>query len=48
MIGIFPDKAREVYPIPEHHDGWTAMAIGYPAEPAHLPGALKVHDQALR
>ncbi len=28
MIGILPDKAREVYQIPEHNEAWTAMAIG--------------------
>ncbi len=33
MIGILPDKARDVYQIPEHNDAWTAMAIGYKADP---------------
>ncbi len=28
MIGILPDKAREVFGIPEHSEAWTAMAIG--------------------
>jgi nitroreductase len=44
MIGIFPDKAREVYQIPEHYEAWTAMAIGYKADPAKLPDALKERD----
>ncbi len=44
MIGILPDKAREVYQIPEHFEAWTAMAIGYPADPAKLPDALKQRD----
>ena len=26
MIGILPDKAREVYQIPEHCEAWTALA----------------------
>ena len=44
MIGILPDKAREVYGIPEHFEAWTAMAIGYKADPAKLPDALKERD----
>jgi nitroreductase len=44
MIGILPDKAREVYQIPEHSEAWTAMAIGYKADPAKLPDALKERD----
>ena len=44
MIGILPDKAREVYQIPEHNEAWTAMAIGYKADPAKLPDALKERD----
>lgn len=44
MIGILPDKAREVYQIPEHFEAWTAMAIGYKADPAKLTEALKARD----
>ena len=44
MIGILPDKAREVYQIPEHSEAWTAIAIGYKADPAKLPDALKERD----
>ena len=44
MIGILPDKGREVYKIPEHYEAWTAMAIGYKADPAKLPDALKERD----
>lgn len=44
MIGILPEKAREVYQIPEHFEAWTAMAIGYRAEPSKLPDALKERD----
>ncbi|MCH7792521.1 MAG: nitroreductase family protein [Planctomycetes bacterium] len=44
MIGILPEKAREVYRIPEHSEAWTAMAIGYRADPATLPDALKERD----
>jgi len=48
MIGILPDKAREVYQIPEHFEAWTAMAIGYIADPDKLPDALKERDMAPR
>ena len=48
MIGILPDKAREVYHIPEHSEAWTAIAIGYPADPATLPAALQERDLAPR
>ena len=48
MIGILPDKAREVYQIPEHFEAWTAMAIGYKADPTTLPEALKERDLAPR
>jgi nitroreductase len=48
MIGILPDKAREVYKIPAHFEAWTAIAIGYKADPAKLPDALKERDLAPR
>ena len=48
MIGILPDKARELYRIPEHFEAWTAMAIGYKADPAKLPDDLKKRDLAPR
>ena len=44
MIGILPDKTREVYQIPEHSEAWTAIAIGYRADPATLPAALQARD----
>ncbi len=44
MIGIDPDKAREIYQIPEHYEAWTALAIGYQADPDKLPAALKERD----
>jgi len=48
MIGMLPDKAREVYQIPDHYEAWTAMAIGYKADPAKPPDALKERDLAPR
>ena len=44
MIGILPDNARAVYQIPEHFEAWTAMAIGYKADPALMPDELKERD----
>jgi hypothetical protein len=44
MIGILPDKARELYQVPEHFAAWTALAIGYKADPATLLEALKERD----
>jgi nitroreductase len=44
MIGILPDNARAVYQIPEHYEAWTAMAIGYKADPALMPDDLKARD----
>lgn len=29
MIGIIPEKARDLYAIPEDSEAWTALAIGY-------------------
>ncbi len=48
MIGILPEQARQVYQIPEHYEAWTAMAIGYHADPAKLPADLKARDLAPR
>ncbi len=48
MIGLLPDKAREIYKIPEHFEAWTALAIGYRTDPARLPAELKQRDLAPR
>jgi nitroreductase len=44
MIGILPENARTVYQLPEHYEAWTALAIGYRADPALMPDALKERD----
>lgn len=44
MIGILPDKARDLFAIPEDSEAWTAMAIGYQGDPMMLPDALKERD----
>jgi nitroreductase len=48
MIGILPDKAREVFAIPDGHEAWTGLAIGYAGDSAALPDALKARDLAER
>ena len=48
MIGILPDKAREVYQVPEGHDPMTAVAIGYPGDGHNLPPEIRQRDMARR
>jgi nitroreductase len=44
MLGIFPDKAREIFAIPEGAEAWTAIAIGYMGDPTTLPDNLQERD----
>jgi nitroreductase len=44
MLGIFPDKARQVFDIPEGFEAWTAIAIGYRGDPTSLPDALRERE----
>lgn len=44
MIGIFPDKARRLFNIPEDFEAWTGLAIGYQGNPMTLPEHLKERD----
>ena len=44
MIGILPDRARELYHIPEQVQAKTAIAIGYAADPNSLPELYKQRD----
>ncbi len=48
MIGIVPDKARELFHVPEGVQPVTALAIGYAADPAALPEQLRQRDLARR
>lgn len=48
MIGIVPERAREVYEIPEDSEAWTALAIGYRGEPNQLSEGLQERDLAPR
>lgn len=48
MIGIYPDRARELYNIPENAAAWTGLAIGYKADPATATEALQERDTTPR
>ena len=48
MIGILPDRAREVYAIPEGVQPLTALAIGYAADPDTLSDNYRERDLAPR
>ncbi|MGH7819518.1 MAG: nitroreductase family protein, partial [Candidatus Binatia bacterium] len=48
MIGIVPERARELYAIPEGHEAWTGIAIGYAGDSTALPEPLKQRDFAPR
>lgn len=48
MIGILPDKARELYLIPEGVQPVTGLAIGYAANPSTLSEKYRERDLAPR
>src|SRR5271165_7030025 len=48
MIGIQPDKAREIYEVPEGYEPMVAIAIGYAGERKDLPQELAQRDIARR
>ena len=48
MIGILPDRARQLYDIPERVQPLTALAIGYAAQADQLPEPLRGRDLAPR
>jgi nitroreductase len=48
MLGIFPDKARQVFDIPQGFEAWTAIAIGYRGDPMSLPDALRERERLPR
>ena len=48
MIGILPDRARELYQIPEGVRPLTGLAIGYAGDPGRLPEKLRDRDLARR
>ena len=48
MIGIVPDRARELYAIPDHSEALTGLAIGYAAAPETAPEPYRERDEAPR
>ncbi|MFQ5705772.1 MAG: nitroreductase family protein, partial [Gemmatimonadales bacterium] len=48
MIGIVPERAREMYDIPEGFEPLTALAIGYAGSLANAPDGLRERDETPR
>jgi nitroreductase len=48
MIGILPDRARELYEVPAGVQPLTGLAIGYAGDTAALPERLRDRDTAPR
>ncbi len=48
MAGFYPDKAREIYGIPDGHDPAAAIALGYPGDPQRLPDELRERELGTR
>jgi nitroreductase len=48
MIGILPNKVRELYSVPEGYEPMTAVAIGYAGDPINLPEGMRARDEARR
>jgi len=48
MIGILPDRARELYAIPEGSSALTGLAIGHLGDAAALPENLRERDRGPR
>jgi nitroreductase len=48
MAGILPDRAREIYAIPDGSEAVTAMAIGYAGDSDSLPDEIRKRDLAPR
>jgi nitroreductase len=48
MIGILPDRAQELYRIPEGVRPLTGLAIGYAGDPTVLPENYRARDLAPR
>jgi nitroreductase len=48
MAGVLPDKARQVFGIPDGYEAVAGMAIGYPGDAASLPDQLRERELAPR
>ncbi len=48
MSGILPDRAREIYGIPEGSEAMTGIAIGYAGDPETFPEEIRKRELAPR
>ena len=48
MIGIVPERVRELYLVPDNAEPLTALAIGYLGDGSGLPDALRERDRGPR
>lgn len=48
MAGILPEKARELFSIPQGYEAVAGFALGYPGDPESLPQQLKERELAPR
>lgn len=48
MAGILPDKARELFSIPQDYEAVAGFVLGYPGDPASLPERLRDRELAPR
>src|SRR5436309_6122679 len=48
MIGIVPEKVREIYSVPDDCEPMTAIAIGYAGDRNDLPEELRARDATRR
>jgi len=48
MAGLFPEKVKEVYGIPDGFEAVTAVALGYPGDPATMSEDLRRREMAAR
>jgi len=44
MAGILPEKAREIFGIPEGYEAVAGIALGYPGDPSNLPDSLRQRE----
>jgi nitroreductase len=48
MAGVLPDKARELFKIPQGYELVAGFTLGYPGDPAALPDQLREREVAPR
>jgi nitroreductase len=48
MIGIVPERVRELFAVPEEYEPYTGLAIGYPGDPDSADEKMRQRDLAPR